>query len=243
MPYFKKVFLLFALFFFSIQSFYNTAKADAGVLNLRNFYGSYSFEDHKSIDTLNNPLTNELTFNMGNYQLNSEMQNDFDVAKFKGKKVDIFGISYKGVCGTNYMYGGVTKSDNNLKQKRNIPINLSVNGENKTVVTERISTDKKMVTVQEIDVKLRKYLQDEYNIYGHNKTNKGKQYGTKSKFYSGFDTGTIVFHMNDGNNFSYDLFDYGHGQPEDFLKIYKDNKTIDSEVFHLDVEISFLGKE
>ncbi len=91
------------------------------------------------------------------------------------------------------MYGGVTKSDNNLKQKRNIPINLSVNGENKTVVTERISTDKKMVTAQEIDVKLRKYLQDEYNIYGHNKTNKGKQYGTKSKFYSGFDTGTIVF--------------------------------------------------
>lgn len=45
--------------------------------------------------------------------------------------------------GIKYMYGGVTKSDNNLKQKRNIPINLSVNGENKTVVTEKISTDKK----------------------------------------------------------------------------------------------------
>lgn len=87
MPYFKKTFLLFALLFFSIQSFYNTAKADAGVLNLRNFYGSYSFEDHKSIDALNNPLTHELTFNMGNYQLKSEMQNDFDVAKFKGKKL------------------------------------------------------------------------------------------------------------------------------------------------------------
>ncbi len=35
-----------------------------------------------------------------------------------------------------------------------------------------------MVTAQEIDVKLRKYLQDEFNIYGHNDTGKGKEYGT-----------------------------------------------------------------
>ncbi|WP_353846704.1 exotoxin beta-grasp domain-containing protein [Staphylococcus agnetis] len=124
-----------------------------------------------------------------------------------------------------------------------MPINLSINGKSETVVTEEVSTDKKMVTAQEIDVKLRKYLQDEYNIYGQNKTGKGTQYSTQSKFSSGFDTGKIVFHMNDGNNFSYDLFDYDHGQPEDFLKIYKDNKTIDSEAFHLDVEISFSGKE
>ena len=43
--------------------------------------------------------------------------------------------------------------------------------------------------------------------------------------------------MNDGSNFSYDLFYTGYGLPES-LKIYKDNKTVDSTQFHLDVEIS-----
>ena len=79
----------------------------------------------------------------------------------------------------------------------------------------------KMVTAQEIDVKLRKYLQDEFNIYGHNDTGKGKEYGTSSKFYSGFDKGSVVFHMNDGSNFSYDLFYTGYGLPESFLKFTK----------------------
>ncbi len=44
--------------------------------------------------------------------------------------------------------------------------------------------------------------------------------------------------MNDGSNFSYDLFYTGYGLPESFLKIYKDNKTVGSTQFHLDVEIS-----
>lgn len=77
---------------------------------------------------------------------------------------------------------------------------------------------KKLVTAQEIDTKLRRYLQEEYNIYGFNDTNKGRNYGNKSKFSSGFNAGKILFHLNDGSSFSYDLFDTGTGQAESFLK-------------------------
>ncbi|HFO1085348.1 TPA: staphylococcal enterotoxin type M, partial [Staphylococcus aureus] len=101
------------------------------------------------------------------------------------------------------------------------------------------STNKKLVTAQEIDTKLRRYLQEEYNIYGFNDTNKGRNYGNKSKFSSGFNAGKILFHLNDGSSFSYDLFDTGTGQAESFLKIYNDNKTVETEKFHLDVEISY----
>ncbi|HDJ6024433.1 TPA: staphylococcal enterotoxin type M, partial [Staphylococcus aureus] len=103
----------------------------------------------------------------------------------------------------------------------------------------KVSTNKKIVTAQEIDTKLRRYLQEEYNIYGFNDTNKGRNYGTKSKFFSGFNTGKISFHLNDGTSFSYDLFDTGTGQAESFLKIYNDNKTVETDKFHLDVEISY----
>ena len=59
------------------------------------------------------------------------------------------------------------------------------------------------------------------------------------KFSSGFNAGKILFHLNDGSSFSYDLFDTGTGQAESFLKIYNDNKTVETEKFHLDVEISY----
>ncbi|MDN8799009.1 exotoxin beta-grasp domain-containing protein, partial [Staphylococcus aureus] len=44
-------------------------------------------------------------------------------------------------------------------------------GQQKTISTDRVSTNNKQVTAQEIDVILRRYLLEEYNIYGHNKTN------------------------------------------------------------------------
>lgn len=241
MNFFIKAFIPFFVLFILTSN--NIAKADPGVQNLRNYYGSYKYENHKNKTSLNDPLTHELTFDIGDYKITTEFENETDVAKLKGKSVDIFGISFQnGVSNKRYMYGGITDSSEKLSEPRNIPINLSINGKNETVVTDKVSTYKKKVTAQEIDIKLRKYLQDEYNIYGHNKTNRGNQYGNKSKFASGFDTGKVLFHMNNGSNFSYDLFDYGYGQPENFLKIYKDNKTIDSEDFHLDVDISFSGK-
>lgn len=61
-------------------------------------------------------------------------------------------------------------ANQNLDKPRNIPINLWVNGKQNTISTDKVSTQKKEVTAQEIDIKLRKYLQNEYNIYGFNKT-------------------------------------------------------------------------
>lgn len=83
-----------------------------------------------------------------------------------------------------YIYGGVTLAGDYLEKSRRIPINLWVNGEHQTISTDKVSTNKKLVTAQEIDTKLRRYLQEEYNIYGFNDTNKGRNYGNKSKFSS-----------------------------------------------------------
>ncbi|HCD2304026.1 TPA: exotoxin, partial [Staphylococcus aureus] len=52
--------------------------------------------------------------------------------------------------------------------------------------------------------------------------------------------GKVLFHLNDEKSFSYDLFYTGDGLPVSFLKIYEDNKIIESEKFHLDVEISYV---
>nr|BAU25889.1 snterotoxin A [Staphylococcus aureus] len=68
--------------------------------------------------------------------------------------------------------------DNTYIPAIKIPINLWVNGKNKTISTDKIATNKKLVTAQ-IDVKLRRYPQ-EYNICGHNLTGKGYFFGYKS---------------------------------------------------------------
>ncbi|MGJ5700403.1 exotoxin beta-grasp domain-containing protein [Staphylococcus chromogenes] len=200
--------------------------ADIGVGNLRNFYTKYPHEEIKNKVDDGTLYTHQLFYEVNENKLSPHFRDEQNVTKLKGKAVDIFGISYQGVGNTRYMYGGITLSGEYLPQSRNIPINLWVKGEHKTISTQRVSTNKKYVTAQEVDIKLRKYLQDEYNIYGH-----------KSKFYSGFNSGEVTFHLNSGKNFKYELFYTGNGSPESFLKIYDDNKTIDSSSFRLDVTI------
>lgn len=154
---------------------------------------------------------------MGNSTVTAEFMNVEDVKKFKNRPVDVYGLSYSDYCpNQSYMYGGVILAGKYLEKSRRIPINLWVNGEHQTISTDRVSTNKKIVTAQEINTKLRGYLQEEYNICGFNDTNKGRNYDTKSKFSSGFNTGKISFHLNDGSSFSYDLFDTGTGQAESF---------------------------
>ncbi|WP_113524911.1 exotoxin beta-grasp domain-containing protein [Staphylococcus aureus] len=237
MKKFKYSFILVFILLFNIKDL-TYAQGDIGVGNLRNFYTKHDYIDLKGVTDKNLPIANQLEFSTGTNDLISESNNWDEISKFKGKKLDIFGIDYNGPCKSKYMYGGATLSGQYLNSARKIPINLWVNGKHKTISTDKIATNKKQVTAQEIDVKLRRYLQEEYNIYGHNKTNKGREYGNESKFNSGFDKGNVIFHLNNGTQFSYDLFYTGHGQPEDFLKVYNDNKTIDSENFHLDVDLS-----
>ncbi|HDC5775850.1 TPA: staphylococcal enterotoxin type M [Staphylococcus aureus] len=234
----KRILIIVVLLFCYSQN--HIATADVGVLNLRNYYGSYPIEDHQSINPENNHLSHQLVFSMDNSTVTAEFKNVDDVKKFKNHAVDVYGLSYSGYCLKNkYIYGGVTLAGDYLEKSRRIPINLWVNGEHQTISTDKVSTNKKLVTAQEIDTKLRRYLQEEYNIYCFNDTNKGRNYGNKSKFSSGFNAGKILFHLNDGSSFSYDLFDTGTGQAESFLKIYNDNKTVETEKFHLDVEISY----
>ncbi|HAZ5480946.1 TPA: exotoxin [Staphylococcus aureus] len=235
----KRILIIVVLLFCYSQN--HIATADVGVLNLRNYYGSYPIEDHQSINPENNHLSHQLVFSMDNSSITAEFKNVDDVKKFKNHAVDVYGLSYSGYCLKNkYIYGGVTLAGDYLEKSRCIPINLWVNGEHQTISTDKVSTNKKLVTAQEIDVKLRRYLQEEYNIYGHNNTGKGKEYGYKSKFYSGFNNGKVLFHLNNEKSFSYDLFYTGDGLPVSFLKIYEDNKIIESEKFHLDVEISYV---
>ncbi|HDE5218795.1 TPA: staphylococcal enterotoxin type Q [Staphylococcus aureus] len=231
--------LTISLFFFTFLIKNNLAYADVGVINLRNFYANYQPEKLQGVSSGNFSTSHQLEYIDGKYTLYSQFHNEYEAKRLKDHKVDIFGISYSGLCNTKYMYGGITLANQNLDKPRNIPINLWVNGKQNTISTDKVSTQKKEVTAQEIDIKLRKYLQNEYNIYGFNKTKKGQEYGYKSKFNSGFNKGKITFHLNNEPSFTYDLFYTGTGQAESFLKIYNDNKTIDAENFHLDVEISY----
>lgn len=59
------------------------------------------------------------------------------------QKVDIFGIPYTGITqNVEYIYGGITLSNDYLDNARNIPINLWINGQHKTISTDRVSTNK-----------------------------------------------------------------------------------------------------
>lgn len=232
--------LTVSLFFFTFLIKNNLAYADVGVINLRNFYANYEPEKLQGVSSGNFSTSHQLEYIDGKYTLYSQFHNEYEAKRLKDHKVDIFGISYSGLCNTKYMYGGITLANQNLDKPRNIPINLWVNGKQNTISTDKVSTQKKEVTAQEIDIKLRKYLQNEYNIYGFNKTKKGQEYGYQSKFNSGFNIGKVTFHLNNNDTFSYDLFYTGDdGLPKSFLKIYEDNKTVESEKFHLDVDISY----
>lgn len=91
---------------------------------------------------------------MDNSTVTAEFKNVDDVKKFKNHAVDVYGLSYSGYCLKNkYIYGELHWSDY-LEKSRRIPINLWVNGEHQTISTDKVSTNKKLVTAQEIDTKL-----------------------------------------------------------------------------------------
>ncbi|HDA8191653.1 TPA: staphylococcal enterotoxin type I, partial [Staphylococcus aureus] len=163
MKKFKYSFILVFILLFNIKD-HTYAQGDIGVGNLRNFYTKHDYIDLKGVTDKNLPIANQLEFSTGTNDLISESNNWDEISKFKGKKLDIFGIDYNGPCKSKYMYGGATLSGQYLNSARKIPINLWVNGKHKTISTDKIATNKKLVTAQEIDVKLRRYLQEEYNI-------------------------------------------------------------------------------
>ncbi len=87
--------------------------------------------------------SHQLEYIDGKYTLYSQFHNEYEAKRLKDHKVDIFGISYSGLCNTKYMYGGITLANQNLDKPRNIPINLWVNGKQNTISTDKVSTQKK----------------------------------------------------------------------------------------------------
>ncbi len=76
----------------------------------------------------------------------------------KGKSRLVWCLLWLSMCGgtpnkTACMYGGVTLHDNNrLTEEKKVPINLWLDGKQNTVPLETVKTNKKNVTVQELDL-------------------------------------------------------------------------------------------
>ncbi len=63
-------------------------------------------------------------------------------------------------------YGGVTLSDNNkYDDYKNIPCNLWIDGHQTGIELTAVKTKRKIVTIQELDVQLRNYLNEKYKLY------------------------------------------------------------------------------
>ncbi|CEH25627.1 Enterotoxin, phage associated [Staphylococcus aureus] len=159
---------------------------------------------------------------------------DFDskvlADKYKGKKVDLYGAYYGYQCAggtpnkTACMYGGVTLHDNNrLTEEKKVPINLWLDGKQNTVPLETVKTNKKEVTVQELDLQARHYLHGKYNLYN------------SDTFDGKVQRGLIVFHTSTEPSVNYDLFGAQGQYSNTLLRIYRDNKTINSENMHIDI--------
>ncbi|MCW8302190.1 exotoxin beta-grasp domain-containing protein [Staphylococcus argenteus] len=221
----KRILIIVVLLFCYSQN--HIATADVGVLNLRNYYGSYPIEDHQNINPDNNRLSHQLVFSMDNSTVTAEFKNVDDVKKFKNRAVDVYGLSYSGYCLKNkYMYGGVTLAGDYLEKSKYIPINLWVNSEHQTISTEKVSTNKKIVTAQEIDYKVRNYLLKHKDLYEFNS--------------SPYETGYIKFIEGNGNTFWYDMMPESGEKfyPTKYLLIYNDNKTVDSQSVNVEVHLT-----
>ncbi|HGO3853460.1 TPA: exotoxin beta-grasp domain-containing protein [Staphylococcus aureus] len=148
--------------------------------------------------------------------------------EYFGKTVDIYGVYYKSHChgehqvNTACTYGGVTPHENNkLSEPKNIGV--AVYKDNVNVNTFIVTTDKKKVTAQELDIKVRTKLNDAYKLYDRMTSDVQKGY---IKFHS---------HSEHKESFYYDLFYIKGNLPDQYLQIYNDNKTIDSSDYHIDV--------
>lgn len=149
---------------------------------------------------------------------------------YKGKKVDLYGSYYGYQCAggipnrTACMYGGVTLHDNNqLTEEKKIKIYLTLDGIKTPVPLDTVKTKKKKVTLQELDLQARHYLQKQYQLYNSN------------NFWGEIQRGLIVFHGSSNPIISYDLFGAKGQYPDTMLRIYQDNKTVDSENVHIDL--------
>lgn len=87
-----------------------------------------------------------------------------------------------------------------------------------------VSTKKRIVTAQEIDIKVRKLLISQYDIY----SNSDQKYSK----------GSVTLDVNSGKDITYDLYYFGNGEFDSMLKIYINNETVTVDQCHVDVVIN-----
>ncbi|UIF40525.1 exotoxin [Staphylococcus aureus] len=156
-----------------------------------------------------------------------EFENEALSKKFINKDIDIFAGNYGFGCSggkpnkTACMYGGVTLHENNqLYDTKKIPINLWIDSIRTVVPLDIVKTNKKKVTIQELDLQLRNYLNEKYKLY--------EQGGDIVKGY-------VKYYNDDEQNVEYDFYNLNGEYGREVLKMYADNKTINSDKLHLDI--------
>lgn len=187
-------------------------------------------------------LSHDLIFPIyykGYNEVKTELESSELARKYIDKKVDVFGIPYfytcivpkdrkeKNIFGGVCMYGGLTENQSENRQPYVITVRININGQLQSSFT--IYTDKKEVTAQELDYKVRNWL-----------TIKKKLYQTDG---SAFETGYIKFIEKNGNSFWYDFFSSKNlipFIPYKFLSIYGDNKTVDSSNIKIETYLTTL---
>ncbi|HEA4379551.1 staphylococcal enterotoxin type G, partial [Staphylococcus aureus] len=168
-------------------------------------------------------------------EVKTELENTELANNYKGKKVDIFGVPYFYTCiipksepdinqnfGGCCMYGGLTF--NSSENERDKLITVQVTIDNRQSLGFTITTNKNMVTIQELDYKARHWLTKEKKLYEFDG--------------SAFESGYIKFTEKNNTSFWFDLFpkkELVPFVPYKFLNIYGDNKVVDSKSIKMEV--------
>lgn len=114
--------------------------------------------------------------------------------------------------------------NNSTDNSHNILIKVYENERNS--LSFDIPTNKKNITAQEIDYKVRNYLLKHKNLYEFNS--------------SPYETGYIKFIEGSGHSFWYDLMPESGKKfyPTKYLLIYNDNKTVESKSINVEVHLT-----
>ncbi|HGL4005933.1 TPA: staphylococcal enterotoxin type G [Staphylococcus aureus] len=205
--------------------------------NVMNLYTSPPVEGRGVINS-RQFLSHDLIFPIEHKSYNevkTELENTELANNYKDKKVDIFGVPYFYTCiipksepdinqnfGGCCMYGGLTF--NSSENERDKLITVQVTIDNRQSLGFTITTNKNMVTIQELDYKARHWLTKEKKLYEFDG--------------SAFESGYIKFTEKNNTSFWFDLFpkkELVPFVPYKFLNIYGDNKVVDSKSIKMEV--------
>ncbi|HHK1410975.1 TPA: exotoxin beta-grasp domain-containing protein [Streptococcus pyogenes] len=114
-------------------------------------------------------------------------------------------------------------TDDDILRTNTIAGNFFIDGQQQKTLINPIKIDKDIVTIQEFDFKIRKFLMEKYNIYD-----------SESRYTSG----SLFLATKDSKHYEVDLFNKDDKllSRDSFFKRYKDNKIFNSEeISHFDI--------